>query len=151
MTTIVMNTATGAVSEYDWAFQSITPTHAGDATGLYLLGGDSDGTAGDPVAPVPIDGTFMCAKTLLGSSKKKGVDMVYLGIQGAGAGLLRVAGAGGAWEYPVQVLDAGMSRAKPGMGIRENYLGLGYRNVAGAAFRIDRLEAIVPESKTRRV
>lgn len=47
MNTIVLNTLTGAVSEYDWPFQSLTPTHAGDVTGLYALGGDTD--AGRPI------------------------------------------------------------------------------------------------------
>ena len=36
---IVMNTLTGAVSEYDnFGFQAVTPTMAGNATGLYALG-----------------------------------------------------------------------------------------------------------------
>ena len=37
MTAIVMNTITRAVGEYDWEFESITPTHAGSALALYQL------------------------------------------------------------------------------------------------------------------
>ena len=43
MNAIVCNTLTGAVSEYTrHTFQSVTPTHAGSASGLYAFGGDTD-------------------------------------------------------------------------------------------------------------
>ena len=49
MKTLVLNTLTGAVSEYDnFEFDAITATHAGSATGLYALGGDLDDTAPFP-------------------------------------------------------------------------------------------------------
>ena len=45
----------------------------------------------------------------------------------------------------------GQSRCPVGRGIRENYLGFGYMNPAGDAFRIDRIEVLTNESKNRRV
>jgi hypothetical protein len=144
MNTIVLNTLTSAVSEYDWAFQSITPTHAGDATGLYALGGDTDN--GQPIASSIVTG-----KTLCGSSLKKRIQMVYLSIRGAGFGLLRVFGEILDWSYEFPVRDAGQSRAQPGKGIRENYLAFGYQNVDGADFTLDRIEVDLVASDTRRV
>jgi hypothetical protein len=45
MTAIVMNTLTGAVTEYDWTFTSLSAKHASDANGLCTLGGDTDAGA----------------------------------------------------------------------------------------------------------
>lgn len=140
-TTIVMNTLTGAVTEYDWAFQSLTPDHAG-GTGLYVLGGNTD--AGDP-----IDGEFLSGDQ--GGGHKLGLGSVYVGVQGEGEGAVLVKGAAADWAYPVQVRASGISRAKAGRGISENYLALGYRNVDGADFTIDRIDAEVIESKQRRL
>ena len=42
MTAIVMNTLTGAVSEHNLDFNSMTQAHAANASGLYTLGGDTD-------------------------------------------------------------------------------------------------------------
>lgn len=144
MTTIVLNTLNAAVTEYDWAFQSITPTHAGDATGLYLLGGDKDSAAN-------IDASIATGTTLCGSSFKKHVPMVYLSIRGAGVGVLRVFGKAKSWAYRFAVRATGQSRGQPGKGIWENYLGFGYSNVDGADFVLDRIEADIIASKTRRV
>jgi hypothetical protein len=142
MTTIVMNTLTGAVTEYDWAFQSITPEHAGSADGLFTLGGDTDDGA-------EIEAELRGSKA--GGTAKQGLGNVYLAVQGEGAGRLIVAGQSSEWEYPVTVRASGVSRARPGHGISENYLTLGYRNVAGAAFRLDRIDAEVYESNHGRL
>ncbi len=146
MTTIVLNTLTGAVSEYDWTFQSITPTYAGDATGLYALGGDTDN--GQPIAARILTGTTLC-----GSSFKKHALMVYLSLRGVGTGMgiLWVLGKAKSWSYRFVVRDTGQSRGQPGKGIWENYLGFGYSNVNGADFVLDRIEADIVASKTRRV
>jgi hypothetical protein len=144
MTAIVMNTLTGAVSEYDWTFQSVTPTHAGDASGLYLLGGNLDGTQ-------PIASSIETGKTLCGASVKKRVPMVYLSIRGAGTGLLRVFGEILNWSYAFAVRATGQSRAQPGKGIHENYLAFGFENVEGADFTLDRIEADISASQNRRV
>lgn len=142
MTTIVMNTLNHAVTEYGWSFQSITPTHAGSTAGLHVLGGETDaGTA--------ITGEIRTG--LSGGSKKLGVGSVYVAVQGAGDGIVRVQGLTEGWEYPLGVRAGGVSRVKPGKGIRENYLGFGYRNVAGADFRLDRIEADIVESPKRSV
>lgn len=144
MATIVLNTLTGAVSEYDWNFQSITPTHAGDAAGLYLLGGDTDAAAG-------IAASITTGKTLWGTSFKKRIIMAYLSIRGSGSGLMTVIGEAASWGYSFAVANTGQSRCEPGHGIRENYLAFGYSNVAGADFTLDRIEVDLVASKTRRV
>lgn len=144
MTTIVMNTMTSAVTEYGWTFQSITPEHAGDDNGLYLLGGDND------------NGTAIAAEVRggkHGGHKKMSVGTVWFGLLGAlnTQGQLIVEGEQAEWSYPVTVRPSGVTRTAPGQGIRENYLALGYRNLNGADFRLDRIDAEIFESKQRRV
>lgn len=142
---IIMNTLTGAVSEYDgFAFQSITPTHAGSVLGLYTLGGNLDVAA-------PIVASVVTGKTLFGASVKKFLDMVYFALKGSGISTLIVQGALTSYAYAFAVRSAGESRAKPGRGIRENYLAFGYSNTDGADFQLDRIEVSVEASKTRRI
>lgn len=144
MTTIVMNTLTGAVSEYDWDFQSITPTHAGSAVALYALGGDTD-------AGRPIDATITTPKRVWGETLKSLMSGVYFAMQSTGKGVLQVHTPSDTYSYPVLLLPDGVSRGEPGRGIRENYLGFSYKNVAGAFFRIDRIEIPSIKSKSRRL
>lgn len=144
MTTILMNTMNGAVSEYDLAFQSITPTHAGDAAGLFALGGDTD-------AGLPIVAAVATGKQLWSGALKKTAQAVYFSLKGSGTSALTVAGEGASYSYPFAVLPTGQSRSVPGKGIRENYLAFGYSNSDGADFQLDRIEVLVTESKTRRV
>jgi hypothetical protein len=149
MNTIVLNTLTGSVSEYDWTFQSITPTHAGDASGLYLLGGDLDNAGSD--TPLPINASIVTGKTLCGDSLKKAVLMIYLSLRGVGNALVTVFGETDSWTYSLPLRSSGESRVQPGKGIRENYLAFGFSNVDGADFTLDRIEADIVASKTRRV
>lgn len=144
MTTIVMNTTNAAVTEYDWTHTSISPAHLTDDNGLYTIGGDTDaGTA--------ISATVLTGKIDMGSGKKKMIDKTYLGLQGSGTGQLRVEGQSTTYgPYTVSIRAKGMSSAQPGRGIRENYLALGYSNVSGADFRLDRIDADLTESSTRR-
>lgn len=144
MTTIVMNTLTGAVSEYDWNFQSITPTHAGDATGLYELGGDTD--AGNPIVARVTTGT-----TQFGDSRKKRPEMVYFALEGAGVGELTVVGKTSEYAYSFSVQSSGESRCPPGRGIRENALAFGFSNPDGDDFRLDKIEALITQTTNRRV
>ena len=145
MNTIVCNTLTGAVSEYTrHAFQSITPTHAGDATGLFALGGDTD-------AGLPIVASIKLPPTLRDSTLKKHIGMVYLSMEGQGAADLTVFGKTEDWTYQFPLRDSGQTRCKPGGGIRENYLGFGLTTPQGQAFTLDRVEVLLLESKTRRV
>lgn len=144
MTTIVMNTLNGAVTEYDWAFQSITPGHAGDATGLYALGGDTD--AGNPIVA-----TVTTGKKHWGSTLKKFVSCVYFAMRGAGQGALTVHCAATSYTYPFPVRASGESRAVTGRGIRENYLAFTYQNPGGDDFAIDRIEVLSTQSTTRRI
>lgn len=154
MTAIVMNTLNAAVTEYDWAFQSLTPVHAGDATGLYVLGGPTD-------AGQPIPARAVAPVSNLGSSLKKALGDAYLSLQGprdsAGQLLVRTVSYDEddtevieEWAYDLPVRSAGVSRATPGKGIRANKLALGYANLDGADFRLDRIEADVLESKAKR-
>lgn len=144
MTTIVMNTLNSSVTEYDWTFQSITPTHAGSATGLFLLGGDLDGLA-------KIEPEITTGKPLWDSSLKKHTRMVYFSVTGEGDGELIVQGKTDEWRYDFALQDSGMSRSQPGLGIRENYLAFGFSKPDGAAFTLDRIEVLDAKSTTRRV
>lgn len=144
MNTIVLNTLTGSVSEYDnFFFQSITPTHAGSDTGLYAFGGDLDVTA-------PIISVVTTGKTIWGATLKKFIEMVFFALQGSGNATLTVLGKSTNYAYSFPVLPAGESRSKPGRGIRENYLAFSFSNTDGADFRLDRVEVAVAQSTTRR-
>lgn len=142
---IVLNTLTGAVSEYDsFAFHAITPTHAGSVLGLYALGGNLD-------IDQPVVATVTTGKTLFGASVKKFPDLIYFSLLGSGTSSLIVQGAVAAYTYTFPVRSPGVSRVRPGRGIRENYLAFGYSNTDGADFRLDRIEVPVNASQTRRV
>lgn len=143
--TIVMNIKTGAVTEYDnFDFQSITPTHAGSATGLFLLGGDDD--LGQPIV-----GSITTGKTIWRDIKKKFLDLVHFAMTGSGTSAMTVVTPSTSHEYQFPVRPAGVSRAKPGRGIRENYLAFGYSNLDGADFQIDRIEVSEQPSQNRKV
>lgn len=145
MNTIVCNTLNGAVSEYTrHDFQSITPTHAGSATGLYAFGGDTDDG-------LPIVSEIRLPPTLRESTLKKHLDMVYLSMTGGGNAQLTVFGKTENWTYQFPLRDSGQTRCKPGGGIRENYLGFGLATPQGQAFTLDRVEVLLLESKNRRV
>jgi hypothetical protein len=144
MNTIVLNTLTGAVSEYSgFAFDSITPTHAGSATGLYELGGDTDATA-------PIEARAVTGKTDWKTAFKKYVDVVFLALKGAGRGRCLVVGENTSHGYNFPIRRDGESRCQPGRGIRENYLAFGFENLEGADFQLDRIEVRLGQSGTRR-
>lgn len=142
---IVCNTLSGAVSEYTrHEFQSITPTHAGSAAGLFEFGGDTD-------AGLPIVAQIRLPSTLRESTLKQHLGMVYLSMTGTGNAQLTVFGKTASWSYPFPLRASGQTRCKPGAGIRENYLGFGLSNPAGQAFTLDRVEVLELASKTRRV
>ena len=145
MNTIVCNTLTGAVSEYTrFAFQSITPTHGGSATGLFELGGDTDDG-------LPIVSTIRLPSTLRETTLKQAIEMVYVSMRGTGSARFTVHGATQAWDYAFTLRPSGQTRCQVGRGIRENYLGFGISNPAGQAFTLDRVEVLNVTSKTRRV
>lgn len=144
MNAIVLNTLTGAVTEYTgFGFQSVTPTHAGSATGLFTLGGNTD-------AGLPIVATVTTGKKLWGETLKKLLGLVFFALKGSGQSTLSVIGEGTSYTYPIVVMAKGVSRAKPGRGIRENYLAFGFSNADGADFQLDRIEVDVSQSKNRR-
>ena len=142
---IVMNTLTGAVSEYEnFAFDSITETHAGSATGLYTLGSDTDNGAA-------IVAEVITGKPLWGDQRKKRMDMVWLSMKGEGTGELIVQGENDEWRYNFAIRASGQSRAKPGLGIRENYLAFGFSNPGGEAFTLDQIVVSEVKTSNRRV
>lgn len=141
MTAIVVNTLKGAVTEYDWTFQSMTEDVAGSASGLFSLGGSTD-------AGAVITGEIRSGKP--GGETVMTVGNVFVAGSAAGAGVLVVEGRDDEWEFPVVARSSGVARATPARGISEGYLAFGYRNVAGADFRIDRIDAEVLPSKIRR-
>lgn len=144
MNTIVLNTLTGAVSEYSsFDFQSITPTHAGSDAGLYALGGSLD-------VATAIASAVTTGKTLLDTSLKSSIGMVFFSVRGSGNATLTVAGAATSYSYSFPIRSTGQSRCQPGKGIRENYLSFGFSNVAGADFHLDRFEVEVAKSTSRR-
>lgn len=142
---IVVNTLTGAVSEYTrHDFQSITPTHGGSATGLYAFGGDTDDG-------LPIVSEIRLPATLRESTLKQSIQMAYLSMHGDGSACFTVHGAREVWRYSFPLRPSEQTRCPVGRGIRENYLGLGLSNPAGQAFTLDRVEILTAASKTRRV
>jgi hypothetical protein len=144
MNTIIVNTLTGAVSEYtNFAFDGLTATQAGGPSGLYNLVGDTDATT-------PIVSHVISGKKLWGTSLNKFIDMVYFALKGAGTGMLEVIGESAAYQYNFPVDTGGESRCKPGRGIRENYLAFGYSNADGGDFQLDAIEIAVVQSTTRR-
>lgn len=145
MNTIVLNTLSGAVTEYTgFGFHSITPTHAGSATGLFALGGDTD-------HGLPIVSDVRTATKLRTTTLKKTISAIYFAMSGQGRCEATVFGSSEQWSYEFPVRADGQSRAVPGRGIRENYLGFGFRNPGGGAFMIDRIEVLVSDSKNRRI
>ena len=145
MNTIACNTLTGAVSEYArFAFQSITPTHGGSATGLYVFGGETDDG-------LPIASTIRLPATLRESTLKKHLGMAYLSMTGDGSAQFTVFGKAQDWTYSFPLRASGQTRCPVGRGIRENYLGFGLSTPDGQHFTLDRVEVLTHESKTRRV
>ena len=142
---IVCNTLSGAVSEYTrHSFQSITPTNAGSASGLFALGGDSDNG-------LPIVAQVRLPATLRENTLKKRLESAYLSMRGLGCAEFSVFGPNGEqWRYAFALRESGQTRAVVGRGIRENYLGFGLSNPAGQAFTLDRVEVLARQS-TRRI
>jgi hypothetical protein len=146
MTTIVCNLATAAVTEYDWAFASLSATRAASSDGLFELGGDDDDGA-------EIDAQYLTGITARDGTLKDGVESAYLSLTGAAGarGFFIVASPSETWSYEFEVLEAGVSRAKAGRGIRENLLGFGYGNRDGSDFSIERMEVRTTPSQKRRI
>ncbi len=142
---IILNTLSRAVSEYsDQGFQSITPTHAGAATGLFVLGGDKDGDQ-------PIVANIQLPSVLSQDTLKKHIRAIYVSVKSSGNFDVNVFGNTQKWKYAMPVLSSGQSRCIVGKGIRENYLGFGLSNPAGQHFKLDRIEVLEAASTTRRV
>lgn len=144
MNTIVMNTLTGAVSEYTgFGFQSITPTHAGSATGLFAFESDRD-------MGLPIVARIQTGKPQWQTGLKKYLDKAFFGLKGVGTFRFHVDGENDNYVYPIIASAKGESRSQPGRGIRETYLSYGFSNPSGQAFFLDSIEVLQSTSNTRR-
>lgn len=137
---ITLNTLNRAVTEYSLTPHSITPTHMGDALGLY---------AWDDAEPVVSE--VLTGETLWGTSLKKTLGPIYFSMTGDTNGEAVVKTRGAEYRYPFEITPDGESRAKPGKGIRENYLAFGFSNPDGAFFTIDQIEVGLNKSQERRV
>lgn len=144
MSTIVMNTLTGAVSEHTLPFDSVCGPYAGSHEGLFQIGGDTD-------AGAAIDAELTTGKVLWGDAHRKSSSSIYFMMDGEGEGDAVVHGKNASWTYRFTVRPDGGSRAVPGRGIRENYLSFSFKNVDGADFRLDMIEVLTELSKTRRL
>lgn len=142
MNSIVLNTLTGGVTEYTgFGFQSLTPTHAGSATGLFLLGGDTDNGA----AIVP---DVLTGKQVMEAAQRKRIPNIYYAVDGPSNATCVVATEDREYEYRFVVRGDGVSRADPGKGIIENYLQVGFKT-AGEDFTLDYIEANVAVTARR--
>lgn len=143
MNTIVLNTLTGGVTEYTgFAFHAITPTHAGDATGLFLLGGDTDNT-------LPIVADVLTGKQIMDAAQRKRIPNLYYAVESDATSLVCVVATEDTeYTYDFRVRADGVSRADPGKGIIESYLQAGLRT-AGEDFRLDYIEANVAVTARR--
>lgn len=145
MNTIVLNTLTGAVSEYDnFDFHGVTPTHGGSATGLFAFGGDLD-------IDQPVVARVRTPTSLRDDTRKKHVSALYFSMEGSGSFQATVFGETQSWSYSFSGQPSGEARCKTGRGIRENYMGFGFSNPAGQQFQLDRIEVLMHASNTRRV
>ncbi|MBB1651697.1 hypothetical protein [Delftia sp. UME58] len=144
MKSIVVNTLSGAVTEYRRPLHSITAGHGGNREGVFVLQGDTDHDQ-------PIVGELHTPVINHASTLQKNLGAIYGSGENLAGGLAEVHTRGRVWAYPLRWGDRGMVRADPGRGIREVYLGFGLRLPAGQAFTLDRLEVVVNNSKSRRV
>lgn len=145
MNTIVCNTRNGAVSEYaDFDFQSVTPTHAGSALGLFKFGGGKDVLA-------PIVAQIRLPLTLRESTLKKFPRQAYVSIKGSGSARFTVYGPDKNWDYAFGLRCSGETRCVVGRGIRENYVGFGIAMPYGQPFELDRVEVDLVTSVSRRI
>lgn len=146
MTTIVFNTLTAAVSEWDTPFTSLSPTRATSAAGLLALGGDDD-------AGAPIAARVLMPETDLASPAKKRMAEVYVSgeLDENTPGSLLVRADGEDYDYELQVRPNGIARGVPGRGLWAHRAAIGYANDQGADFRIDRLDIPYEESAERRI
>lgn len=134
MTTIVMNTKTGAVTEHDHPLAQVTANFGASLSGLFSMGGNTDGGNS-------INASIATPRAIQKDSTQRNlVSDAYLAMDGAGRGVFTVIGKSVQWPYPFTVMATGVSRVPLGRGIRENNLGFKYQNAGGADFSIDRIE-----------
>jgi hypothetical protein len=147
-TTWVMNTRTGAVTEYqNYAFNSfgqLGDVYLGaSSTGLYKLIGDDD------------DGTDIIADIKSGFAQWSGTKLtmirdVYLGLRGAGDYVLKIITADGStYIYAVNAKDASTTKVTVGKGLRARYWAFELIST-GQDFDIDTIE-FRPVAADRRV
>lgn len=144
MKSIVVNTLSGAVTEYSRPLACITTSHGGSREGVFALEGDTD--HGQSIV-----GELRMPTVNYGSTLAKSLAAIYACGDGLGEAIADVHTHSSSWSYPLRFGGNRVARANPGRGIREVYLGFGLRFVQGQDFRLDRVEVLVNESKNRRV
>jgi hypothetical protein len=147
-TTWVINTRTGAVSEYsNYAFNSFAKIgnryFGASSTGLYQLTGDDDNGA-DIIANIK------SGYAEWGGSKFTMFKAAYLGVHGAGDYVLKlVTGDGKTYTYGISGRDMRSTKVHVGKGIRTRYFAFELTST-GQDFDLDTIE-FVPLVVERRV
>ncbi len=139
VTAISMNTENLAVTEYTH-YHFIGLSEVGGKLygikedGLYLLEGvDDEGT--------PIDSEFLTGESGMGQDRLKRIPMIHAQKEGNLEIILSVDGT--AYLVPFS------NRAKPGRGIRGNYIAFGARSLAGSQIKIDSITPTIEVLKKR--
>ena len=148
VTTWVINTRTGALSEYDnFKFNSFAQNGlhymgASDA-GLYVLdGGDDDGS--------PVMAHLRSGYAQFGGSRFSGLRAVYLGMRGESDILFKIdTGDGKSYTYKARVQDQQTTKVLVGKGLRARYIAFELMT-EGQDFDLDSIE-FVPAVAQRRV
>lgn len=142
MNIIVMNTANGFVSEYDIAgVQSV----AGD-----LMAGNAGLLSFSSHGSEVVDAGFLLGYSEFDATLNKRPELAYISVRSAGQGVFVTATLQERYEYAFAHERKGLSRAKVGKGVRENYLAFGYRNEGGVDFEVDLIEVLVNSASSRR-
>jgi len=137
-TTWVMNTASGAMSEYEnYRFNSFAAMGnkylAASENGLYELNGDNDQGAS-------IIGAIKSGWIEMGGSRYTSFKAAYLGVRGAGEMFLKlVTGDGKEYLYKTSAKDMETTKVHFGKGLRSRYFAFELYNV-GQDFDLNSIE-----------
>lgn len=147
--TWVMNTHTGAVTEYtNFSFNSFARVGnkylGASSDGLYELNGDDDDGAN--ILPVVAGGYAQ-----FNGSRYSSLGNVYLGFHSGGTYVLKIeTGDGKVYNYAVTARDMQTTRVNLGKGLRSRYFTYTLTGTDGADFDLDSIE-FLPVTARRRV
>lgn len=134
MTTIVMNLRNGAVTEYDeGVVLGASDAYLARADGLHLLGGALDGAAA-------IAASFSSGSLSEADAGKRSAVEAFLTVEGPGPYFVEVTTVEGeSYAYPVEAQRGNERRAPFGLGLYSSHWQFGFRNGAGADFRLEQM------------